>query len=570
MNKKSSTPGYLLAGGAAATVLAVLLSHPTPGPGPNPGPAPVPFDPTSWHLTAVTDNANRTPDQAAILDSDDLWSWLGQKKVGWWVVDKDAASYIADGYDKILTADGILPPALVLESPDRTQHRTVAFPASVDALKQWVMGSPHTGPPFIEFNGERRYLTYLPSSESRLMAPRGGDFSEVSAPIPRANWREINNRAKFPPDKWIFDQDGIGACVGNGSTSALMKARALAGYSYVRLAPGATYAQINGGRDQGASIPDSLTVLQQTGTISAETLGSDQKPFYKNQLPAGWQKEAARFRIEEAYKCANFDEACTAVQLGYVVVFGMMVDPPHGTRFNTFTSEGVAGASPGPGNHCLSADGLHKLASGEWALDTCNSWGQTWGPWKNGRCYLIEPHFQQGDVPDFYAVKTAVVDPQDPLHPPKKVIVTPEEILGIVTGPASWLVFNEPEKPAKSPPPCGKLDCDCPCQTFPTGLCTCKTPPPGVKPPNAFTARKQAMREGKKLAVFLHKEPVPMQGCVTVRDDTLFPEEKRPGVYLLTPSDGEEVGRFKPDPPPPAQRQWLQMALPQEWCPPRG
>jgi hypothetical protein len=497
MKPKSSAPGNLLAGGVAAAVLTVALAHPTPGPGPGPNPPGPGPDPTGSYLVAVTDNTTRTPEQAAILDSDDLWTWLTTKKIPRWTIDKDAAQFTADGYDKLLAADGIAPPCFVLWSPDRSTHKTIAFPATVDALKQWIVGSPHTGPPFIEVDGEKRYLTRLPPSEAKFMAPRGGEFGDVHAPIPRAAWKEVNNRAKFPPEKWIYDQDGIGSCVGNGSTAALRKARFLAGYTDVRLAPGCTYAQINGGRDQGAVISDSLTALQQTGTISAATLGSDEKPFYLKQMPSGWKTEAARFRIEEAYHCANFDEMCTAVQLGYIVVFGIQV----GQSFNHFSADGVPGATPGPGNHCLHADGVHKLSDGTWALDTCNSWGASWGPDKVGRCYLIERHFQQGDVPDAWACKTAVVDPQDPLHPPKKVRFD-DAVIGAAVGPAIWLVRYEPEKQATHEPPprcscypCKKGSCadDCPCvksgKRCAADECTCNnTPRPGIAHPSPLPA----------------------------------------------------------------------------------
>ena len=397
-----------IAGAILVACYAIWHPAPTPvPPDPTPTPQPVPVDPAGSFLVAVTDNENRTPDQAAVLLDEDLGKWLVEKKIGWRIIDKGSKAYTDAEYDKVLAADGVAPPAVVLWGPKSISHRAIVAPNTTEALKQWVMGSPHTGPPFIEVNGEKRYLTRLPPEQAKFQAPRGGEFTDAHSVIPRSQWREINNRSKFPPEQWIYDQDGLGACVGNGSTAALRKIRFLSGMTDVRLAPGCTYAQINGGRDQGAVISDSLTALQQTGTISSAKLGSDQKPCYLKQLPSDWKKEAARFRIEEAYHCASFDEVCSAIQLGYIVPFGFQV----GNNFGQFTPDGVAGASNGPGNHCVHADGLHKLPSGEWALDTVNSWGADWGPWHNGRCYLVERHFQGGDQPDAFAVKTAVEDP---------------------------------------------------------------------------------------------------------------------------------------------------------------
>ena len=500
MNQKSPLPGYLLAAAVIGTAF-LALHKPAPGPGPiPPGPTPPP-DPAGSFLVVVTDNDNRTPDQAALLLDEDLGKWLVEKKIGWRVIDCKGKVFTEQGYDKLLAADGIAPPAVVLWAKGNSTHRAAAAPTTAEAVKQWVMGSPHTGPPFIDVDGERRYLTCLPPAQARYMAPRGGEFSEVHAPLPRNQWREINNRNKFPSEKWVYDQDGIGSCVGNGATAALRKARLLAGMTDFRLAPGCTYAQINGGSDRGAVISDSLVALQQTGTIISATLGSDQKPYYTKQLPSGWKKEAARFRIEEAYHCSTFDDMATALQLGYIVVYGMQVS----NSFNSFTNEGVAGASPGPGNHAMHADGLHKLASGEWAFDNVNSWGAAWGPWKNGRCYLVEKHFQQGDQPDAYAVKTAVEDPLDPIRPPRPK--RPEQELEVVPGAAKPRAQDNTAVRAAGVCPCPTAACRCDADACKCGqvagsrcaatcICGAPLPPPGIRPkePAAPTRPAKSLR----------------------------------------------------------------------------
>jgi hypothetical protein len=428
-------------------------------------PAPAP-DPSGSFLVVITDNDNRTPEQAAQLQDEEMAKWLAEKKVQWIIVDKAGAAFTVNGYDKVLAAANVQPPALILFGPDRAANKTTPWINTNDGVKTWIAGTPHKECPFIVVDGVKRYLTCLPPAQAKFMAPRGGEFKDSHTVIPRNQWREVNNRSKFPVDKFIFDQDGIGSCVGNGSTDSLMKVRALMGMSYQRLAPGCTYSQINGGRDQGAVISDSLTALQQTGTITSQTLGSDEKPFYSRQMPSGWKTEAARFRIEEAYHCATFDEIGSAIELGYIVVYGIQV----GQNFNTFTAEGVAGQTPGPGNHCMHADGIHKLADGTWALDNCNSWGDTWGPWKNGRCYLAEKHFLYGDQPDAYAVKTAVQDPLDPIKPPNKNVANADGTCGCTT---------------RSECTCEPGTCRCPkCMIEPA-----KNPPDGIKKPHPTTLK---------------------------------------------------------------------------------
>lgn len=411
-----------------ALVVFALLQHPgcgpAPGPGPTPppGPGPVPPPPPppvvkgSW-LIGVTDNTARTPDLATILRDDALAQWLAQQGVSWRVLDKDSAAYHDYGYDRVVAASGQKPPCMILVAPDGAS-KVGASPATSDAVRAFVQGHPPTGPPelpFVQDGEEKRYLALLPSTKRRLALPAGGSWGDSNSVIPQDQWKEIDRRALFPAQDWIYDQDSIGSCVGNGSTGALRRCRVLAGMKDVRLAPGCTYAQINGGSDQGAVISDSLTALQKTGTITSKTLGSDERPFYLRQLPPGWQQEAARFRIEEAYQTDKFEEVMSGIQLGYVAVFGIMV----GGNWTHFDQYGVCGHDRGPGNHCVAADGAKKLPDGRWVLDMFNSWGADWGPFKNGRAYIDAKHFQNGDQPDAYLVKACTEDPQEPNKPPR-------------------------------------------------------------------------------------------------------------------------------------------------------
>lgn len=268
---------------------------------------------------------------------------------------------------------------------------------------------------WIMSGGHRRYLACLPPHADFGALPKFRDHSRMvgSAPtIPRSQWAPINRRSIFPAASWILDQNGYSSCVGNGSAAALRRARYLTngGEDDVPLSPGALYAQINGGSDNGAVISDALTALQQTGTCAYSTVG--ESPFYTRQLPAGWQQEAARFKISQAYHCQSFDEIGTALQLGFLIVYGIMVTG----SFEHFDSNGIAGYGRGPGNHCMHADGMAQVG-GQWVLDNVNSWGASWGPWQNGRCYLCEQHFLNGDQPDAFAILAATYDPKEPTPP---------------------------------------------------------------------------------------------------------------------------------------------------------
>ncbi len=447
---------------------------PTPGPKPPP-----PVVKGAW-LVGVVDNNARTQDLAAILMDHQLAVWLDAAGVKWRVYDVQQAEYLARHYDTTLRDAGVTPPAMILLDAGGKALKVGAAPKDSDAVKAFVGGGvkaaeeESAAESIDDGTGHRRFLGLLPRSKAKFAAPKGGEWADANPVIPRDKWREVNRRDAFPADQWVYDQDGLGACVGNGSTNALRKCRVLAGMKDQRLAPGCTYAQINGGHDGGAVISDSLTALQQTGTITSATLGSDEKPCFLNKLPSGWKEEAKRFRIEEAYHCNGFDEMGSAIQLGYVLVYGMQV----GNNFNQFTPEGVAGVSRGTGNHCMHADGMHKLNNGQWSFDNVNSWGAGWGPWKNGRCYLIEAHFQNGDQPDAYAVKAATEDPQEPNRPPKLGAADP---------------FS-PANAAKGLCPCddGSPCCCDPGKCGCAGGCSCKEGRSRCKP--LVVAQSDAMR----------------------------------------------------------------------------
>jgi hypothetical protein len=267
--------------------------------------------------------------------------------------------------------------------------------------------------PFVMSGGHRRFLACLPPRADFGGFPK---FRARAVPVvPRAQWKPIDRRWLFPAGEFILDQDGIGSCVANGSAAALRKARYISGMGQgdIPLSPGALYAQINGGSDNGAVISDALTALQQTGTCRYGLVG--ETPFYLNQLPAGWKDDARHFRISQAYHCQSFDEIGSALQLGFIVVYGIQV----GSNFESFDRYGVAGHSSGPGNHCMHADGMTQLADGRWVIDNANSWGATWGPSADGRCYLCEDHFLHGDQPDAFAIQSAVYDPTTDPNLPK-------------------------------------------------------------------------------------------------------------------------------------------------------
>ena len=388
-------------------------------PGPPPTPPPVPA-PKGSLLIGVTDNAKeRSVELAAILRDETLAKSLRDLAVDWRIVDVqgNAAEY-QQHFAKVVADAKLTPPCMILYPAGGTV-RVAPEPEGSEDVLAFLQGRPATAPPghmpFVEVGGHKRYLACRPQKDAKRSAPKGGTFAQAVGLVPQSQWREIKRWASFPAGDWIYDQDGISSCVGNGAAGALRKARALAGMKDVRLAPASVYAQINGGRDQGAVISDSLTAMQEVGALPSAILGDDQKPFYLGQMPRGWKEQARSYRVSQAFRCDTFEEIMSAIQLGYCVVYGVRV----GNNFNSFTGDGVAGISRGVGNHCMYGDGAKKLASGKWAVDNVNSWGDDWGPFRNGRCYLVAEHFRPEVQCDAYAVQAATFAPDDPIPFPK-------------------------------------------------------------------------------------------------------------------------------------------------------
>jgi hypothetical protein len=263
-------------------------------------------------------------------------------------------------------------------------------------------------PYFTCSGGVKRVLGAIPSTAGQKKAAR--KFADHNPVLPRSQWYALSRRDVCP---WILNQGDHGSCVANGAVGGLRRARFLAGATDVPLGPGALYAQVNGGQDNGAIIADGISALTTKGTCSFNTVG--QEPIYLDLLPTGWGAEAKRFRSEQVYHAGTYDEIVSGILLGFIAVYGFMV----GDNFESYDQYGVAGRSNGPGNHCNGADGVALLPDGRWVLDDFNSWDYSWGPWQNGRVYISEAHLMSGgDNADAWLIQAPREDPLEPLEPP--------------------------------------------------------------------------------------------------------------------------------------------------------
>lgn len=260
----------------------------------------------------------------------------------------------------------------------------------------------------ININGVPRLLASLPTPANVLRQFR--PITDVMKIVPVSEYVEIKRRDVFDPNLYVIDQKSHGSCVGFAAAGALMKCRALSGQKHERLSGAYVYSFINGGQDQGASIGDALGVLINKGTCLETEVPWNK--IYPRDIPSSAAETAKRFRLEEGYVVKTFEEACSAIQLGFTLEFAVMV----GNNFDRLDSEGVIGFDRGPGNHAVHAFGMVKSDKWGWLLDCGNSWSTGWGD--NGMFRVSKQHWD-GVYQDAFALRAASTDANDPNFPPK-------------------------------------------------------------------------------------------------------------------------------------------------------
>lgn len=407
-------------------------------------PIPTPFNPPvskGEHVVIVVDDTAPSIPTGIILDCPRLRSLKAAGKCA--IYGLQESDIKRKNYPPLITQAGGAPALLVLsESGDcayagrlptdqaaletvLTKHvKDLPPPAPAHAWPTTVLnpGSETRealdaqGRPFVEEGGHRRFLTAKQDTKKFRSLKKYGDSFPV---FPEKEWYEVNREGLFAASNddsvsCIYDQDGHGSCVGQGWAGALRRARVLAGMKDVKLAPTYLYSLINGNQDNGAIISDGIEALTKYGTCTYKLVGQDK--IYQRQMPSGAKAEALRFKLDDAYRCDSWEETCSALLTGrYLVVFGIQV----GNTWGRFDKYGVSGHDRGPGNHCIAADGLRKLDDGRWVLCAFNSWGDDWGPFKNGRVYQDKMHlFGNGDQPDVCVIRRPGRDPQEPYEPP--------------------------------------------------------------------------------------------------------------------------------------------------------
>jgi len=224
----------------------------------------------------------------------------------------------------------------------------------------------------------------LPPSEAQLACADSGEFMAAFDLIPRSEWpRLIQQQGDLTRlDPYIRNQGNEGSCVGNGAAAAFDRCQAIQHGKIVRTSAMSLYKRIGRSAGSGAYVGDALTELKERGILplTGEAGFTHTHPAtgFSKALPSGWESTASQFKVGEFWKISTFDEAATALFLGYGVVYGRA-------------------------RHCICGWQIVQ-DGGRWLLKYKNSWG-AWG--ENGFGYDSESYLRGG--PDGFAIRTITV-----------------------------------------------------------------------------------------------------------------------------------------------------------------
>lgn len=177
-------------------------------------------------------------------------------------------------------------------------------------------------------------------------------------------------------DDWIEDQDGIGACQGYGSASALERAIYLRTGVRVKLSGDFAYSLVNDGRDAGSELARGLAASEEIGYAPKDTPGLVRWEYRKSRMPKAAFEAAGRFRGFEGYTATTEAGLYSGLAQGFVGVLATHV----AGKYSQLDKYGISLGGNGPGNHAHCCDDLiYDRKLGDFKLDNANSWKLSWG-----------------------------------------------------------------------------------------------------------------------------------------------------------------------------------------------
>jgi hypothetical protein len=173
-------------------------------------------------------------------------------------------------------------------------------------------------------NGEVRRLGNNPPPHPLLMAgfPVYGD-TPAAPMVPRSQWdgllAALDDTFDDPFLPPVADQNGRGQCNAEATVAMLERQRAVQGLPFVKLSAADLYGRINGGVDNGSTLPDAMREATARGVGTAATAGL----LWHPGSPPAPAAERARYRALEVFLCPTFDHAMSAMFEGFGLVSGI-------------------------------------------------------------------------------------------------------------------------------------------------------------------------------------------------------------------------------------------------------
>lgn len=206
----------------------------------------------------------------------------------------------------------------------------------------------------------------------------------------------------LPP---VHDQDGVGQCNCDATTTMAESCRLSQGLPYVQLSAADLYDRINGGQDQGSLLEDAMAEMLTNGVGTAASCGT----VWKRGNPKPPSGERGRFRFLEVFSCPTFEHQVSATIAGFRVNSGI----DWADNYNPDSDGWLPRSGGSVGGHAIFGY-KPAMRDGKFGIWHQNSWGERWG--NKGR-FVIPEGAYAGQVGGWFAVRSVVdeggVTPQE-------------------------------------------------------------------------------------------------------------------------------------------------------------